>query len=73
LENLDTEVDINKAWETTSIRENIKSSAKESLGYYELRNRPWRFKFFPVLHLRQKETGRKYSRRVGEREELWEM
>jgi hypothetical protein len=34
LENLDTEVDINRAWET--IRENIKISAKESLGYYEL-------------------------------------
>jgi hypothetical protein len=31
LENLDTEVDINRAWET--IRENIKVSAKESLGY----------------------------------------
>jgi hypothetical protein len=34
LENLDTEVDINGAWETT--RENIKISAKESGGYYEL-------------------------------------
>jgi hypothetical protein len=34
LENLDTEVDINRAWET--IRENIKISAKKSLGYYEL-------------------------------------
>jgi hypothetical protein len=33
LENLDTEVDIIKAWET--IREKIKSSAKENLGYYE--------------------------------------
>jgi hypothetical protein len=33
LENLDTEGDVNKAWET--IRENIKISAKESLGYYE--------------------------------------
>jgi hypothetical protein len=31
LENLDTEVDVHKAWET--IRENIKISAKESLGY----------------------------------------
>jgi hypothetical protein len=30
LENLDTEVDINRAWET--IRENINISAKESLG-----------------------------------------
>jgi hypothetical protein len=33
LENLSTEGDVNKAWET--IRENIKISAKESLGYYE--------------------------------------
>jgi hypothetical protein len=33
-------VDVHKAWET--IRENIKMSAKESLGYYELkRNKPW--------------------------------
>jgi hypothetical protein len=28
-----TEVDVNRAWET--IRENIKISAKESVGYYE--------------------------------------
>jgi hypothetical protein len=35
LENLDTEVDINRAWET--IREKIKISAKESLRYYELK------------------------------------
>ncbi|PNF26485.1 hypothetical protein B7P43_G14322 [Cryptotermes secundus] len=33
LENLETEVDVNKAWET--VRKNIKMSAKESLGYYE--------------------------------------
>ncbi|PNF33796.1 hypothetical protein B7P43_G10228 [Cryptotermes secundus] len=33
LENLDTKVDVNKAWE--SIRENIKKSDNESLGYYE--------------------------------------
>jgi hypothetical protein len=40
LENLDTEVDIDRAWET--IRENIKISAKESLGYYELKqHKPW--------------------------------
>jgi hypothetical protein len=40
LKNLDDEVDINRAWET--IRENIKISAKESLGYYELKNHnPW--------------------------------
>jgi hypothetical protein len=35
LEELDTEVDINRVWET--IRENIKISSKESLGYYELK------------------------------------
>jgi hypothetical protein len=35
LEDLDTEVDINSAWKT--IRENIKISAKESLGYFELK------------------------------------
>jgi hypothetical protein len=35
LENLDDDVDINRAWET--IKENIKMSAKVSLGYYELK------------------------------------
>jgi hypothetical protein len=35
LEDLDTEVEINSAWET--IRENMKISAKESLGYFELK------------------------------------
>jgi hypothetical protein len=40
LEDLGTEVDINNAWET--IRENIKTPAKESLGYYELqKHKPW--------------------------------
>jgi hypothetical protein len=40
LEDLDAEVEINTIWET--IRENIKISAKESLGYYELKqHRPW--------------------------------
>jgi hypothetical protein len=40
LEKLDTEVDINKAWET--IKENINFSAKKRLGYYELKkNKPW--------------------------------
>jgi hypothetical protein len=40
LENLDTEVDVNGAWE--AIRENIKISAKDSLGYYELKkHKPW--------------------------------
>jgi hypothetical protein len=33
LEDLDTEVEINSAWEV--IRENIKMSAKESLGYFD--------------------------------------
>jgi hypothetical protein len=40
LENLDTKVDVNEAWET--MREYIKISAKVSLGYYELKNnKPW--------------------------------
>jgi hypothetical protein len=34
LENFDDNVDMNRAWE--NIRENIKTSAKESLGHYEL-------------------------------------
>jgi hypothetical protein len=40
LENLNVEVDINRAWKT--IRENIKISGKDSLGYYELKkHKPW--------------------------------
>jgi hypothetical protein len=40
LEDMDVEKDINSVWET--IRENIKISAKESLGYYELKkHKPW--------------------------------
>jgi hypothetical protein len=40
LEDLDAEVEVNTAWE--SIRENINISAKESLGYYELKkHKPW--------------------------------
>jgi hypothetical protein len=40
LEDLDAEVEINSAWET--IRENIIISAKESLGYFELKkHKPW--------------------------------
>jgi hypothetical protein len=35
LENLNDNKDINKAWE--NIKENIKSSAKDSLGLYELK------------------------------------
>jgi hypothetical protein len=40
LENLNAEVDINRAWET--IRENITISAKESPGYYKLnKHKTW--------------------------------
>jgi hypothetical protein len=40
LEDLDTEFENYIIWET--IKENIKISAKESLGYYELkRHKPW--------------------------------
>jgi hypothetical protein len=40
LENLDTEVEINSAWEM--IRENITFLAKGSLSYFELKkHKPW--------------------------------
>jgi hypothetical protein len=40
LEDLDAEVEINSTWET--IRENLKFSAKESLGYFDLKkHKPW--------------------------------
>jgi hypothetical protein len=40
LVNFDAEMDINRAWETIS--GNMKISAKESLGYYELKKHtPW--------------------------------
>jgi hypothetical protein len=40
LEDLDTEVNTNGAWETN--RDHIKISAKESLGYFELKqHKPW--------------------------------
>jgi hypothetical protein len=40
LENLGAEENINRAWET--IGENIKISAIEGLGYYELKkHKPW--------------------------------
>jgi hypothetical protein len=43
LEDLDAEMDINSAWET--VEENTKISAKESLGYYELKkHKPWLYK-----------------------------
>jgi hypothetical protein len=40
-EDLDAEVNINTAWETIS--ENIKTSAKNCLGYYELKTRKLTF------------------------------
>jgi hypothetical protein len=40
LEDLDAEVEINTIWET--IRENIKISVEESVGYYKLKqHKPW--------------------------------
>jgi hypothetical protein len=40
LEEMYAEVEINSAWET--VRENIKISAKESLGYFEFKmHKPW--------------------------------
>jgi hypothetical protein len=40
LEHLDESFDINNAWE--SIRENVKTSAKDNLGYHRLKhNKPW--------------------------------
>jgi len=40
LENLSDDEDINRAWE--NIKENIKTSAKESLGVQELQqHKPW--------------------------------
>jgi hypothetical protein len=40
LENLDAEVDVNKALET--VRENVKISARERVGYYGLKkHKPW--------------------------------
>jgi hypothetical protein len=40
LEDLEAEMEINSAWET--IRENIQISAKDSLGYFELKkHKPW--------------------------------
>ena len=40
MENLNVVEDVNRAWE--NIKENIKTSAKESLGLHELkRHKPW--------------------------------
>jgi hypothetical protein len=41
LENLDSELDINRAWKT--IRENIQISAERTSGCYELKNHKPRF------------------------------
>jgi hypothetical protein len=55
LEDLDTEVEINSAWKT--IIENIKFSAKESLGYYELKkHKPWFHKGCSELLDRRKQA-----------------
>jgi hypothetical protein len=48
LEILYTGADVNKAWET--IRENIKISAEENLGNYELKkHKPWFYDGCPNL------------------------
>jgi len=40
LENVNDEEDVNRTWE--NIKENIQTSAKESLGLHELKqNKPW--------------------------------
>jgi dsDNA-specific endonuclease/ATPase MutS2 len=40
LENLNVDEDVNRAWK--NIKENIKTSAKESLGLHEFkRHKPW--------------------------------
>jgi hypothetical protein len=55
LEDLDAEVDINNAWET--IRDNIRISAKESLGYYKLKkHKPWFKEGFSELLTRTPEA-----------------
>jgi hypothetical protein len=53
LEKVDDDVDISGAWK--SIRENIKISAKESLGYYEFKKyKPWFDEGFSTLLNRRK-------------------
>jgi hypothetical protein len=53
LENIDAEVDINRAWETAT--EIIKISAKKRLGYYELnKHKPWLDQRYSTLLLRRK-------------------
>jgi hypothetical protein len=54
LDDLDAELDINSAWEM--IRENIKISAKESLGYLELKKHKPGFDEGMLKFIRSKET-----------------
>jgi hypothetical protein len=55
LKHLDAEVEINSAWEM--IRENIKISAKESLGYCELKkHKPWFDQACPKDHDQRKQA-----------------
>jgi phosphoglycolate phosphatase-like HAD superfamily hydrolase len=53
LESLDESFDINNAWE--SIRENIKTSAKDNLEYHRLKHKPW-FDDFSKLIDQQKQA-----------------
>jgi hypothetical protein len=62
---LNAEVDINSAWEM--MRENIKISDKESLGYYELRkHKPWFNKGCPKLSDQRKQTQLQWLQDPGE-------
>jgi hypothetical protein len=55
LEVLNSEVEISSPWEM--IRENIKISVKESLGYFELKkHKPWFDEGCSKLRIRSKET-----------------
>jgi hypothetical protein len=55
LEVLGTQVEINSAWET--IRDNIKISAKESLGYFKLKkHKPWFDKGCPKVLVQRKQA-----------------
>jgi len=54
LEDVDVDEDVNRAWE--NIKENIKTSAKESVGLHELKqNKPWFDTVFRFL--RSEEAG----------------
>jgi hypothetical protein len=55
LEDLDAEMEINSAWEM--LRENINISAKESIGYCELKkHKPWFDKGYSKLSDQRKQT-----------------